>query len=98
MICLHCGQKFLVHNRRAFHLYFKTFYSNLAKSNSFERLNIKPKIGLEIHAQLKSETKLFSGASASVSHDFSTNSQASIFDLAIPGTMPRLNQKSVEVS
>lgn len=93
MLCLNCAKKFLNQKQRTFFVTLKIFYSTEFK----KKLNIEPIIGLEIHAQLKSETKLFSGASASVKRDFPTNSQASLFDLAIPGTLPRLNQKSVEV-
>lgn len=54
----------------------------------------KPTIGLEIHAQIATKSKLFSGAST----DFQSqiNSCVSLFDCAIPGTMPVLNKKCVE--
>lgn len=43
-------------------------------------------IGLEIHAQIKSRSKLFSGAATTYSAP--TNSQVSFFDCATPGTLP----------
>ncbi|CAK8162932.1 Aspartyl/glutamyl-tRNA(Asn/Gln) amidotransferase subunit B [Candidatus Xenohaliotis californiensis] len=50
----------------------------------------KVDVGLEIHAQVISESKLFSGAST----DFggAPNSHASIIDAALPGVLPSLNQ------
>lgn len=50
-------------------------------------------IGLEIHAQLASRTKLFS--SAPVLDDAPPNTAVDIFDCAIPGTMPVLNKECV---
>ncbi|CEF63780.1 Glutamyl-tRNA(Gln) amidotransferase subunit B, mitochondrial [Strongyloides ratti] len=50
-------------------------------------------IGLEIHAQLASRTKLFSPAP--VLDDAPPNTAVNIFDCAIPGTMPVLNKECV---
>lgn len=55
-----------------------------------------PVIGLEIHAQLNCKTKLFSGASSG--ENVSVNDSVSLFDMATPGTLPRLNRQSVEVN
>jgi aspartyl-tRNA(Asn)/glutamyl-tRNA(Gln) amidotransferase subunit B len=51
-------------------------------------------IGLEIHAQVKSKSKLFSGAPT----DFgaSPNSQVSLVDAGMPGMLPVLNKFCVE--
>lgn len=43
-------------------------------------------VGLEIHAQIKTKSKLFSGASTKFGAP--TNSQVSHFDAALPGTLP----------
>ncbi len=51
-------------------------------------------VGLETHAQIASNTKLFSGASTSFLA--APNSRAAFFDAALPGTLPRLNRKCVE--
>jgi aspartyl-tRNA(Asn)/glutamyl-tRNA(Gln) amidotransferase subunit B len=51
------------------------------------------RIGLEIHAQVNSKTKLFSGA-PHFSGD--KNSRLALFDIAIPGTLPRLNDAVVK--
>ncbi|RHY71853.1 hypothetical protein DYB38_009078 [Aphanomyces astaci] len=53
-------------------------------------------IGLEIHAQILSASKLFSGSSAaSKSAAFLPNSRVSFFDAAMPGTLPSLNRSCV---
>ena len=51
-------------------------------------------IGMEIHAQVISNSKLFSGAST----DFggAPNAQVSMVDVAMPGMLPVLNKKCVE--
>ena len=54
----------------------------------------KSTVGLEIHAQIATKSKLFSGASTNFSSPI--NSCVSLFDCAIPGTMPVLNKKCVE--
>jgi len=46
----------------------------------------KSVVGLEIHAQISSESKLFSAAGTKF--DAVVNSQVSLFDAAIPGTLP----------
>ena len=53
-------------------------------------------IGLEIHVQLSTESKLFSSAST----DFGSeqNTQASIIDLAMPGVLPVLNKNAVDMA
>lgn len=50
-------------------------------------------IGLEIHAKLASRQKLFS--SSPTLFDSPPNGNVSPFDLALPGTMPMLNQECV---
>ena len=47
-------------------------------------------IGLEIHAQIKSNSKLFS--SSSTKFGSSPNSQVSLFDAAMPGMLPVINE------
>ena len=50
-------------------------------------------IGLEIHAQLKTKSKIFSGASTA--YGATPNTQACAVDLGLPGTLPVLNQQAV---
>ncbi len=47
-------------------------------------------IGLEVHTQLTTNTKLFSGSSTLYGQE--PNTQASMFDIALPGTLPLLNE------
>lgn len=51
-------------------------------------------IGLEIHVQLATRSKIFSGAS--VAYGAQPNSQACAVDIALPGVLPVLNRKAVE--
>jgi aspartyl-tRNA(Asn)/glutamyl-tRNA(Gln) amidotransferase subunit B len=51
-------------------------------------------IGLETHAQLTTASKIFSGASTAFGAE--PNSQASVIDVALPGTLPVLNRGAVE--
>lgn len=53
-------------------------------------------IGLEIHAQLATKTKIFSGSSTAFGAE--PNSQANIIDLAMPGILPVLNKQAVEMA
>jgi len=50
-------------------------------------------IGLEIHAQLATKSKIFSGASTSYGAE--PNTQACAVDLGLPGTLPVLNEQAV---
>ncbi len=50
-------------------------------------------IGLEIHVQMKTKSKLFS--SAPVTFGCEPNTKADINDLAFPGTMPTVNKQAV---
>jgi len=50
-------------------------------------------IGLEIHSQLKTKSKIFSGASTAVGA--APNSQACAVDLGLPGVLPVLNKEAV---
>jgi len=50
-------------------------------------------IGLEVHVQLATKTKIFSGASTAFGAE--PNTQACAIDLAMPGTLPVLNQQAV---
>jgi aspartyl-tRNA(Asn)/glutamyl-tRNA(Gln) amidotransferase subunit B len=50
-------------------------------------------VGLEVHAQVVSEAKLFSGASATYGGE--PNSQVSLVDAAFPGMLPVINEACV---
>lgn len=51
-------------------------------------------IGLEVHAQISSKSKLFSGSSTEFGAN--PNSQVSLIDAAMPGMLPVLNKYCVE--
>ncbi|MBB6521396.1 Asp-tRNA(Asn)/Glu-tRNA(Gln) amidotransferase subunit GatB [Pseudoteredinibacter isoporae] len=49
-------------------------------------------IGLEVHVQLATQTKIFSGASTAFGAE--PNTQACAIDLAMPGTLPVVNEQA----
>ncbi len=51
-------------------------------------------IGLEVHVQLNTQSKLFSGSATRFGAE--PNTQANIFDLALPGTLPVLNKQALQ--
>jgi aspartyl-tRNA(Asn)/glutamyl-tRNA(Gln) amidotransferase subunit B len=53
-------------------------------------------IGLEIHAQLATKSKIFSGASTR--YGAAPNTQASLVDLGYPGVLPVLNEGVVDMA
>jgi aspartyl-tRNA(Asn)/glutamyl-tRNA(Gln) amidotransferase subunit B len=53
-------------------------------------------IGLEVHVQLATRSKLFSGSSTSFGA--APNTQAGIYDLAMPGTLPALNGEALRMA
>lgn len=56
-------------------------------------MNFKVIIGLEIHVQLKTKSKMFS-ASANT-YGLEPNTSISAYDMAFPGTMPTVNKEAV---
>ena len=53
-------------------------------------------IGLEVHVQLATKSKLFSGSS--IKFGAEPNTQANVFDLALPGTLPVLNKEALKMA
>ena len=53
-------------------------------------------IGLEVHTQLSTKSKIFSGSATA--YGASPNTQASIVDLGMPGVLPVLNQEAVHLA
>ncbi len=53
-------------------------------------------IGLEIHAQLATKSKIFSGASTT--YGAKANTQACAVDLGLPGVLPVINQQAIEMA
>ncbi len=57
------------------------------------------RVGIEVHAQLRSSAKLFSGASASFTDATPPNARVGAFDMALPGTLPgAVNRRCVELA
>ncbi len=56
----------------------------------------EPIIGLEIHAQLATKSKIFSGAATA--YGASPNTQACAIDLGLPGVLPVLNGAAVRMA
>ena len=54
----------------------------------------EPVIGLEVHCELKTTTKLFCGCATTFGND--ANTQVCPICLGLPGTLPVMNQKAVE--
>ena len=59
-------------------------------------MNWEPVIGLEIHVQLATRSKIFSGASSAFGAE--PNAQACAVDLGLPGVLPVLNQEAVAMA
>lgn len=55
----------------------------------------KPTIGLEIHAELKTNTKMFSNSKNDPEEE-RPNANVNPVDLGHPGTLPTMNQKAIE--
>jgi len=61
----------------------------MQNSNNWETI-----IGLEVHAQIISKSKLFSGASTNFGSE--PNTQVSLVDAAMPGMLPVINKDCIE--
>lgn len=59
-------------------------------------MNYEAVIGLEIHVQLATKSKIFSGASTAYGAD--PNTQACAVDVALPGVLPVLNKEAVRMA
>lgn len=53
-------------------------------------------IGLEVHVQLATKSKIFSGASTT--YGAAANAQACVVDVALPGVLPVLNERVVDLA
>ena len=65
--------------------------NNLIKSKKIEWEQV---IGLEVHAQVKSNSKLFSSSSTKFGSE--PNSQVSLVDAAMPGMLPVINEYCIK--
>ncbi|XP_034441963.1 glutamyl-tRNA(Gln) amidotransferase subunit B, mitochondrial [Hippoglossus hippoglossus] len=107
--CVAAGELLRSVNSRSSILYPKTSClirrinttSSRRHSESQPRVKSDPQqlvgvVGLEIHAQINSNTKLFSGSHVRFSAP--PNSLVSFFDGSLPGTLPVLNRRCVEAA
>jgi aspartyl-tRNA(Asn)/glutamyl-tRNA(Gln) amidotransferase subunit B len=53
-------------------------------------------IGLEVHVSLSTKSKLFSGSA--VAFGAEPNTQANVFDCALPGTLPAFNEEALRMA
>lgn len=53
-------------------------------------------IGLEVHSQLQTKSKIFSGSS--IAYGASANTQASAVDIALPGVLPVMNLEAARLA
>ena len=59
-------------------------------------MNYEIVIGLEVHVQLATQSKIFSGAATAFGAE--PNTQACAIDLALPGVLPVLNQETIKLA
>jgi len=59
-------------------------------------IEFEPVIGLEVHCQLKTATKMFSGATTVFGRE--PNSQVDTVSLGLPGALPVINARAVELA
>lgn len=57
-------------------------------------MNFETIVGIEIHVEMKTKSKMFS--LAPISFGLTPNSEVVAFDMAFPGTMPRVNKEAVK--
>ena len=57
---------------------------------------MKPTIGIEVHVELKSLSKVFSNSKNNFNDPVNTN--VNVIDLAYPGSLPRLNKEVINMA
>ncbi|KAF8138915.1 Glutamyl-tRNA-Gln amidotransferase B subunit [Boletus edulis] len=78
-------------------LWFKRLHSERAVREDKRWPGWEVVVGIEVHAQIKSRRKLFSDALTSKPGE-KPNSFVTCYDAALPGTLPTLNPKCVELA
>nr|XP_015200027.1 PREDICTED: glutamyl-tRNA(Gln) amidotransferase subunit B, mitochondrial [Lepisosteus oculatus] len=84
---------FFIRNVRTSYLCFQNQVQAQIKSDPRQLVAV---VGLEVHAQIHSKSKLFSGSHVKFSAP--PNSLVSFFDASLPGTLPVLNRRCVEAA
>ena len=59
-------------------------------------MNYDVVIGIEVHAELKTKTKMFSQVNSSFNQ--TANTAVALTDFGLPGSMPKVNEKAVELA
>jgi aspartyl-tRNA(Asn)/glutamyl-tRNA(Gln) amidotransferase subunit B len=67
--------------------------SDLSNNNNLRLEKWELTVGIEIHAELNTARKLFSGAATSISE--APNSHVSLFDVAFPGSQPHFQKETL---
>ena len=57
-------------------------------------MNFEAVVGIEIHVEMKTKSKMFS--SAPITFGSEPNTEVTLLDMAFPGTMPRVNKEAVK--
>jgi aspartyl-tRNA(Asn)/glutamyl-tRNA(Gln) amidotransferase subunit B len=78
------------------HINIKKQLIGIQKSRRDFKMEWEVVIGLEVHAQLATKSKIFSGASTAFGAE--PNTQACAIDLGFPGVLPVLNQDAVTMA
>uniref|UniRef100_A0AAG5CMU9 Glutamyl-tRNA(Gln) amidotransferase subunit B, mitochondrial n=1 Tax=Anopheles atroparvus TaxID=41427 RepID=A0AAG5CMU9_ANOAO len=73
----------------------RRYFASAKSSKNSTKSKWKSVVGLEVHAQLETKSKLFSGARSTFGA--APNTCVSLFDASIPGTLPVLNKSAVEL-
>lgn len=74
--------------------FYPFLYRNLCSSSGVEKAAWESIVGLEIHAQINAQSKLFSNSATLFNAP--TNSQVTYFDASLPGCLPVLNRYCIE--
>ena len=53
-----------------------------------------PTIGIEVHVEVKSKSKLFSNSANT--YGMATNTAVNVIDLGYPGTLPTINREIIK--
>ncbi len=77
-------------------VYFNASTSNLEQMVQIGESDVVPVIGLEVHVQLETDTKIFCGCSTEMTIDPNTN--VCPICLGLPGTLPTLNEAAVRAA
>ena len=56
--------------------------------------NYVPTIGIEVHVEVKSKSKLFSNSANT--YGMATNTDVNVIDLGYPGTLPTINKEIIK--